>query len=169
LEQEDAAIELLTAVLNEEQPYADALAQLARLRLDAGDHAEAARLYEIGTKHFPLEDRYWSGLGIALWRAGDDSRLRPVLEYLVGREYDNAGIRKKLAEIASAEERYEDAVRWGREALFIDVTDVEVHTLLAKAYQKLEQPAKARREWQAVLALAPENGEAKGALESLGE
>jgi len=91
---------------------------LAERLVDADPvHAEAARLYEIGTRHFPLEDRYWSGLGIALWRAGDDARLRPVLEYLTGREYDNAGIRKKLAEIAAKEERYEEAVRWGREAL----------------------------------------------------
>lgn len=167
-EDPDGAIEYLAQVIDEQRPHAAALSMLARLRLDAGDFDEAIRLYNLGTKHYAGEDRFWSGLGIALWRKGDDERLRPVLEYLVGREYNNAGIRKKLAQMAFADEKFEEAIRWGRESLYIDVTDVEVHKLLADSYLKTGLPDKARRELEVVLELSPDNAEAKGLLESLG-
>ena len=138
-----------------------------------------AYAYKVGVKSLPdgqsaLE---WAldGHGIVMRAEWDiarylkSGRLRPVLEYLVGREYNNAGIRKKLAQMAFAEERFEDAVRWAREALYIDVKDAEVHKLLADGYLKTGQPEKARRELEVLLELSPDNAEVKGLLESLGK
>jgi tetratricopeptide (TPR) repeat protein len=147
------ALALLTAALDESQPHPEVLAQLARLHLEARDNAEAARLYEIGHSRFPLEDRYLRGLAVALWRLDDADRLQPVLERLSRRQYDDAGIRKKLAQIALAQGRFDDAVRWGREAVYIDVLDAEVHALLGRACEQLQDRRQAIREYEATLQL----------------
>ena len=164
----EGAVELLTPALDEDDPHGDVLAQLARLKLDARENEEAARLYQIGVDRFPLEDRYLHGLAVALWRMDATERLRPVLEELAGRDFDNPAFRKKLAEMARDEGRYEDAIKWGIEAVYIDVEDVEVHQILADAYLETEQVEKARRELEALLTLDPGDEEAAALLEGLG-
>ncbi|REK24405.1 MAG: hypothetical protein DWQ45_04185 [Planctomycetota bacterium] len=164
---DERAIELLQTALDEKDPHGDVLAQLARLRLDARADEEAARLYQIGVNRFPLEDRYWHGLALALWRMDETDRLRPVLETLAERDFDNPAFRKKLAEIALAEARYEDAIAWGMQALYIDIEDVDVHQTLAEAYLHADQPEKARRELEAVLTLDPRNEQASTMLKTL--
>lgn len=134
---EEHAMELLEPVLDPEAPHAGALALLARLRLDDRQNEAAAKLYELGTVKFPGEDRYWNGLAIALWRIDDPQRLRPVLEHVAARDYGNAAVRKKLAQITQHAGEFEEAARWGEEAVCIDIEDAEVHTLLAECYDKL--------------------------------
>jgi tetratricopeptide (TPR) repeat protein len=166
--QDDAqAVERLVAGLDEANPHSEVLAQLARLRLDAEENEEAARLYEIGSKLYPAEDRWSNGLAVALWRLDDTQRLRPVLEVAAARDFDNPAVRKKLAQIALADKRYEDALRWGADALYVDILDPEVHRLLADAHIALNTPDRAARELKIVLELDPDNTEARTLLESL--
>lgn len=164
---EDTAVERLVEGLDEQQPHAELLALLARLRLDAGDNAEAARLYEIGTQHFPLEDRYLNGLAVALWRLDEDERLRPILELAAARDFDNAAVRKKLAQIAAAEDRPEDALDWAHDALYVDILDPETHLILAQAHIATSNPTRAAEELSIVLELDPENTTARTLLEAL--
>jgi Flp pilus assembly protein TadD len=133
----EEAIRLLTPVIDESNPHPDALGLLARLKLDDRQNEEAAKLYQLGTQKFPAEDRYWNGLAVALWRIDEPQRLQPVLETVAARDYNNAAVRKKLAQIAQQAEQFDDAVRWGEEAVCIDIEDAEVHTLLAACYDKL--------------------------------
>lgn len=133
------AIALLVPAIDVESPHASALALLGRLRLNDRQNEEAAKLYQLGTEKFPGEDRFWNGLAIALWRIDDSARLQPVLETVAGRDSSNAAVRKKLAQIAQQAERFEEAARWGEEAVCIDIEDAEVHTLLADCYEKLGQ------------------------------
>ena len=83
-------------------------------RYEADESAEAARLYEIGTQKFPLEDRFWNHLALSLWKSEDTARLAQVLETVAGRDTNNAAVRKRLAQIARDAGRLDDAVRWGK-------------------------------------------------------
>ena len=164
---QDTAIERLVEGLDEQQPHSEVLSLLARLRLDAGENAEAARLYEIGTQHFPLEDRYLNGLAVALWRLDDAERLRPILELAAARDFDNAAVRKKLARIAADEDRPADALHWAQDALYVDILDPETHLILAQAHIATNNPTRAAHELNIVLALDSENNEARTLLDSL--
>lgn len=162
-----AAVNYLQAALDESQPHAEVLALLARLRLDAGETNEAARLYRLGTEHFPLEDRYWHGLLLALWKTDESATLRPVLETVAERDFNNVAVRKRLAQIAHAEGNIADAIHWANEALLIDIEDVEVHRLLAECYEQAGRPDAAAEEFQAVLTLAPDDAQARERLDAL--
>jgi tetratricopeptide (TPR) repeat protein len=158
---EEEATRLLVAGLDESAPHADVLASLARLRREDDKLEEAARLYRIGTERFPGENRYWNGLAITLWKTEDSETLRPVLETIAGRDFDNVAVRKRLGQIAQQAGRLEEAVRWGEDALCIDIEDAEVHKLLAECYEKLDQRELAAEAWQAVLELTPDDATAK--------
>lgn len=166
-QEEDLAVERLVAGWDEAKPHSEVLALLARLRLDAEENEEAARLYEIGSRLYPGEDRWWNGLAVALWRLDDPQRLRPVLEVAAARDFDNPAVRKKLAQMALAEQRYDEALRWGTDALYIDILDPEVHRLLADAHIALNDPTRASRELNILLELDPDNAEARTRLDSL--
>ena len=158
---EEQAVELLTAALDEAAPHAGVLNLLARLRYEADELTEAVRLYELGTQKFPLEDRFWNGLALSLWKSEDTVRLAQVLETVAGRDTNNAAVRKRLAQIARDAGRLDHAVSWGEDALCIDIEDVEVHKLLAECYEQLGNSAAADDARQAVVALQDESGERK--------
>jgi tetratricopeptide (TPR) repeat protein len=167
LRDERRAIELLEPAFDENNPHPEILPRLARLKLDNRENEDAARIYRIGTEHWPLEDDFWNGLAVALWRLDDTEHLEPVLKQIVPRDYDNASIRKKLAQIAFADERFEEAADWALQTLYIDVADAEVHQLLAECCLKLDRTEQAERELNNVLELDPDNTDAKALLESL--
>ncbi|MBL8850202.1 MAG: tetratricopeptide repeat protein [Planctomycetaceae bacterium] len=158
---EEQAVELLVPAIDESAPHAGALSLLARLRYESEDMTEAARLYELGTQKFPLEDRFWNGLALSLWKSEDLPRLASVLETVAARDTSNAAVRKRLSQVARDAGRLEDAVRWGEDALCIDIEDVEVHKLLAGCYEQLGDAAAAEDARQAVLELGDESGEPK--------
>ena len=57
----------------------------------------------------------------------NDVKLAEVLAQLAVLDADDLPIRKKLAQLALAAGDFAAAARWGREALHIDVMDVDVH------------------------------------------
>jgi tetratricopeptide (TPR) repeat protein len=165
----EQATELLAAAVDDSSPHADSLALLARLRLDAKQTEEAARLYRIGTEKFPGENRYWNGLAVSLWDSGTAEQLQPVLETIAARDEDNTAVRRRLAQFAQQAGRLEEAVRWGEDALCIDIEDVEVHRLLAACYATQGRKEAAMEAWQAVLELKPDDAEALRRVRETGE
>ncbi|MFN8453036.1 MAG: hypothetical protein U0521_31550, partial [Anaerolineae bacterium] len=158
---DDEAVQLLTAALDEAEPHSEVLNLLARLRLDDKQNDEAAKLFRIGTEKFPLENRFWNGLTLSLWDTADDATLKPILERIAARDFDNSVVRRRLAQMAQKAEKYEEAVRWGEDAVCIDIEDADVHRLLAECYEKLNRAEDAKEAWQAVLTLLPEDATAK--------
>lgn len=166
---DEHAVALLAAALDESAPHADLLALLARLKLESKQTDEAARLYRIGTDRFPGENRFWNGLAVSLWETADGETLRPVLETIASRDTDNTAVRKRLAQIAQQAGRFEDAARWGEDALCIDIEDVDVHRLLAESYESLDRHDAARDAWRALLLLQPDDATATERLGERGE
>ena len=150
------AIQLLQKSLDEQSPQPDALALLAGLKRKGGDAAEAQRLYRLGAERYPHADKWEKSLASVYLETGEKRRLRDSLRRLAESDHDNWVFRKKLLELALEAEDFEDAIRWGTEALQIDVTDAEVHAQLGKALGASEKFVPAIEELLTAVELAPQ-------------
>ena len=72
-------------------------------------------------------------------------------------EFEDAGPRKKLAQLLLERNDFSGAVRFGKLALEIDVMDAEVHQVLGTAYAGLKQSAKAISEFETAIELNAED------------
>lgn len=129
------AVDLLTATLDEAKPQANLLGLLAGLRLKAEDYDEAARLYELGAKADATDTKWSKALASVYLKANQTDKLAAILAKLVELDADEVAMRKKLAELTLQAKDFVAAERWAREALQIDVTDAEIHRLLAQALE----------------------------------
>ncbi|HLJ12338.1 MAG TPA: tetratricopeptide repeat protein, partial [Planctomycetaceae bacterium] len=151
-----AAVEWLQPALDRDDPHPKVLEFLADLRLKLEEFPEAANLYELGLKHDPDHVPWMKGLAIAHLKSFEFEKLRPVLERLVVADGDNAGPRKRLAQMALDDNDFAQAVHFGRMALHIDVLDVETHRILGESYSGLKQFEKSADEWSIALQLKPD-------------
>jgi tetratricopeptide (TPR) repeat protein len=152
-----AAISWLEPALNRDDPHPKVLELLADLRLKQEAYSEAAGLFELGLNFDPDHVPWLKGLATALVKSFEYEKLKPVLERLVVADGDNPAPRKRLAKMALENEEFDDAVRYARMALHIDVQDVETHRFLAEALGGLKDFAKAVEEWTVALKLKPDS------------
>jgi tetratricopeptide (TPR) repeat protein len=128
------ALALLEKHLDRAKPDENLLNLLAGLRLKAERYEDAAELYRLGALRHPADASWVRSLAKVYLAQGNDVKLAEALAQLAPLDADDLPVRKKLAQLALAAEDFPAAVRWGREALHIDVMDVEIHRMLAEAY-----------------------------------
>jgi tetratricopeptide (TPR) repeat protein len=85
----------------------------------------------------------------------DVQRAVDALEEIVELEADDPAPRKKLAEFALAAGNWQVAVEYGRQVLYVDVLDADVHRILGVAWTGLENHPRAIQEFEAALQLRP--------------
>ena len=86
--------------------------------------------------------------------------FRPgVLEKLAEMDADNLTVRKKLAKLALDAKDFEGAVRWSREAIYVNVLDPEVHDWYGQTLVALDRHATAVREYEVASELNPDSAE----------
>jgi len=154
-----AAVDWLSGALDRKDPHPRVLELLAELRFKNDEFTQAAELFELGTEHDPDHVPWLKGLAASLRRAGENEKLKPVLERLVIVDGDDAAPRRMLARMALDRDDFAEAVRSARLALQIDVLNVETHRILATAYTGLKQYDQAAREWSVALELKPSEQE----------
>lgn len=174
--QPDAAITLATLEIRERKateaikyleaalttpPHPDVLELLARLKLAEENYVEARDLYRKGHQAFPHSSKWLKGLAAVALRMDDESALKSALVKLTEQEIDNPAYPKKLAQLALEEKDYKTAKKYGLQTIYIDVMDAEVHLILGRAHEGLEDYAKAIQEYQVALRLAPTTTEAE--------
>jgi tetratricopeptide (TPR) repeat protein len=149
----DEAEEFLQTALDAEKPDRRVLGMLARVRLLQGEAADAARLYElgrdklgIGKAYLPGTDEWLKGQAAAYVKLGETDKLQSVLESIARLDGDNAVVRKKLAQMAVERDDLEAAGKWAGQALYIDVMDADIHSVLAKVYESRGDKDRADRE-----------------------
>ncbi len=152
----EAARKLLAAVHNPDQPDERVVALLASIDFQAADYASAEQLYKLGHKHFAPRDKWLKALAKLYLKTGADPQLAPVLVQLAELEYDNATLRKKLAQMAIAREDWTEAERWAKDALFIDLADASVHAQLGQARVNLQKLPAAIEAYETAIELDPE-------------
>jgi tetratricopeptide (TPR) repeat protein len=158
------ALARLEEALDREHPQSNVLALLAGLKLKSQDYAAAAELYELGAERFPGDAKWVKSLAAVHLRAGDERKLAGALEKLALADADDFPIRKKLAQLAVARADSKDVLRWTREALHIDVLDVDVHAWRAEALVELDEVADAAEEYAVAVELDPERPKLRLAL-----
>jgi tetratricopeptide (TPR) repeat protein len=161
------ALVRLEGALDRDNPQENVLSLLAGLKLKSDNFAGAAELYELGARRFPGDAQWVKALAAVYLRAGNDARLRPVLEQLALADADDLPVRKKLAQMAHVAGEAEAAARWTGEALHIDVRDVDIHAWRAEALAKLGKPAEAADEYAVAIELDPEQSKLRLALAQL--
>jgi len=154
-EDSKTAVAYLETALDRKSPNRDVLLLLGRLKLEDQKNGDAADLLELGRKHFPHDDAILIELGRAYLRLDEYDKLKPLLETVAAQDFDDAAVRKKLAEISRAQKNYKDVVKFGRQVLHIDVLDVDTHRLLGEAYRELKEYKNSVGEYQVALELKP--------------
>lgn len=148
---EDQAVEVLNAALDQAAPDEKLVTLLAGLRIKAQKYDEAERLYLLAAEHDPQNNVWRRALARVYLLSGNDGKLTEVLAQLAGQDSDDFTVRKKLAQLALAGQEYSAAVNWANQATQIDVLDADAHWMLAQAYRGLGKSKEARRALNTVL------------------
>ena len=149
----DGAATALRPALNLNDPHPQVLGLLAKIRMLQSRWADAVDLYEIGIRklqidkmYLPQSDEWLKGLAAAYLKLNATDRIGRVLEMIAGLDGDNATVRKKLAQLAVEAGDVATAKKWAKEALYIDVRDAELHTIMAQAFAAEGDARRADRE-----------------------
>jgi tetratricopeptide (TPR) repeat protein len=155
----DDAAKILEPALNREHPNKHIVELLMKVRLKQKRSADAIELCELGKRFFPYESDWWRGSAAAAKLTGDKEARRTALETLVQIEADDPAPRKALAEMALADGQFEDALKFGKLTLHIDVLDAEVHRILGEALRGTKNYPRAITEYETGLELKPKDVE----------
>ncbi len=160
----DEAAKVLEPALNHEHPNRHLLELLLRVRLKQKQPAEAFALCELGQQHFPDNSDWWKGTAAAAKLTGDKARRREALEKLVYLEADDPTPRKALSEMALAENNFDEAFKYAKLTLHIDVLDADVHRLLGESLRGLKRLPQSIAELETALELKPKDLDLKTSL-----
>lgn len=152
---DDAALELLRPALDPKAPNERVVDLLAELEMKAGRLDEAERLYEIAREGDPYHSKWIAGLARVHLRQQNREALLKDLAMLAANDADDLDVRKTLAEQHLTRKEYEQAIKWARECLYIQVYDPTFHVTLADAQLGANQPAEAVGEYRVALELEP--------------
>lgn len=152
---DDLALKLLEDCLDRKKPDEKVLSLLANMKFKEKKYEEAAELYELASKNEPLNSAWTKGLARIYLTTKDNAKLTPVLTKLATLDADDRAIRKKLAQLALADEDFVAAARWANQSLQIDVMDADGHRMLAEALMGRQDYPRAVEEYEASVQLDP--------------
>jgi tetratricopeptide (TPR) repeat protein len=139
---------LLEAALDRRAPDSKVLHALGKLYFEARDFAKAADIYELAHRTERSESKWLIELVRVYTQSGDKAKLIEALEKLVPTDADDLDHRKRLAHMLLDAGRLQEAERYARQALEIDVRDTEAQEFLLKALigqKKTSEADKLRR------------------------
>jgi tetratricopeptide (TPR) repeat protein len=137
------AIELLESALNKESPEPKILLELGKIYYNADKLDKAAEIYELGRKTEPYDNKWLLQLVRVHARAENKDKQIAVLKALIPTDADDLEHRKRLAKLLVDAGRFEEAERYAREALEIDIRDKEARQALYRALQEQKKDAEA--------------------------
>lgn len=160
----DEAAKVLEPAFNREHPNKNVIELLMKTRLKQKRPNEALELCEVGKQHFPYSSEWWKGTAAASRMTGATATRRAALETLVQIEADDPAPRKALAELALSEKNFEQAFKFSKLALHIDVLDADIHRMLAEACHGLKDEKRSIEEYETALELKPKDVDLQIAL-----
>ncbi|MEW5707266.1 MAG: tetratricopeptide repeat protein [Actinomycetota bacterium] len=147
--------------------YGRSLEDFAFSKQDYNLQRKAASIYALGKKFEPYESDHYRFLGNSLIRLAsspDDPILNTAIKELETgikiRPYNIQAL-KALSSIFLYQGRYKEAIDSARLALKINPEEIGQITVMAKGYEKLGNIEKAKQYYEKLLALSPDNQEAK--------
>jgi len=147
-------------------PHPAVVSILGRLAFDDKDYKTSAAVFGAGVEKYPRELSFTYLLAVSLFKLDQTERLPDLFQKVAERDFDDLTSRAWLLQHAIKQEKWEDAIHWGREAMQIDVRDAVTHRRLGLACLKSGNKERARRHLQTALELKPDDKEARDLLES---
>jgi tetratricopeptide (TPR) repeat protein len=126
--------------------------------------AESIRAYEVATRINPAFSQPYNQLGYAYRFLGKNDKAEPVFKKYIELIPDDPNPYDSYAELLLKLGRYEEAIAMYRKALAVDPTFVASHIGIATAYDLLQKPESARKEIDALLGIAKDDGQRRAAL-----
>jgi tetratricopeptide (TPR) repeat protein len=127
---DDEARVLLEAALDKENPEPKIVQLLGRMYFEAKELDKAADMFELGLKAQPFEAKWLVELGRVYTQSGNKTKLIGVLKQLVMTDADELDQRKRLAKLLLEAKRYDEAEKFARQALEINVNNAEAQDLV---------------------------------------
>jgi tetratricopeptide (TPR) repeat protein len=146
----DAAKKLLQTAARAPMPPLPALKLLGKIEFEAKNFTQAAEAFELGRQAEPY-DNYWLAQLIRCYKQnGDKARLIATLKLYAPTDADDLASRRALAQLLLKEKDYAAAEKYAREALEIEVLDVDAQDVLLEAL-KAQNKQKELKKWQELL------------------
>jgi cellulose synthase operon protein C len=133
--EEEQARKLLEAALDAKKPEPKVAQLLGKIYYEAKEYAQAAKTFELGRQVQPYESKWLTELARVHTQTGDKEKLMGVLKELVPTDADDLEVRKRLARLCFDAGRHAEAERYAREALEIDVRDLDAQDVILKALE----------------------------------
>jgi Flp pilus assembly protein TadD len=146
---------MLARCLQPQRPDLRALELLASLKLKDEAYAEAERLYERGARLQPQDARWLRALAVIYAKSKEEQKLVDALTRLARMDSENITARKELARMALQKRDYALAGQWANQGLEIDVSDAELHSIIAEAAGERHNQQEAIEEYQIAVELSP--------------
>ncbi len=136
---------LLEDALDEQMPDMLILQALGKMYYDAAEFTRAAKMYEMARKAEPLETEWLRELARVYAQTGDKKQQIAVLKDLVPTDADDLEHRVRLAKLLLEGEQPDEAEKYARQSLEIDIRNKEGRELLYKALDAQKKDAEAER------------------------
>ena len=149
------AEDMLARCLQPERPDLRALKLLASLKFKEEAYAEAEPLYERGARIQPHDARWLRALAVIYAKSKEERKLVDALTRLAGIDSENLTARKELARMALQKRDYALAGQWANQGLQIDVSDGELHSIIAEAAEERHNQQEAIEEYEIAVELSP--------------
>lgn len=163
---ERSAREKLELAFDPASPHPAVVSILGRMAFDDKDYETSAKVFSAGLERYPRELGFTFLLAVSLLRLEQTERLPDLFQRVAERDIDDLTSRNWLLQHAIDEENWNDAIRWGRESMQVEVRDAATHRKLGLAYLKSGNKERAKRHLQTVLDLKAGDEEAKKLLDS---
>jgi Flp pilus assembly protein TadD len=146
---------MLAGCLRSQPPDPRALELLASLKLKDEAYAEAEPLYEQGATLQPHDARWLRALAVIYAKSKEERKLVDALTRLAKMDSDNLSARKELARLALQKRDYALASQWANQGLEIDVSDGELHSIIAEAAGERHNQQESIEEYEIAVELSP--------------
>ncbi|QGJ69544.1 Hypothetical protein PBC10988_12260 [Planctomycetales bacterium 10988] len=151
-----AAVIRLNKTVGEDKPYPEAVQLLAAIYLKQKQYQKAEECYRWAQSHHSNDPLWARQLARVYLMSGNQQKLAHALETIASLDADDFLTRKKLAQLAILQKDYSQAAKWAREAIYVKLTDPEVHLWLGQAEYELEHWQMAELAWESAAKLTPE-------------
>ncbi|QDT97211.1 tetratricopeptide repeat protein [Gimesia aquarii] len=155
----NSAIKVLQPALNSKSPDPELLELVSKILLKQNKFQEALKLYQMGHSKYPYQTKWLEGLAQIYHSMDDSANLEATLIKYVHLDPANNKSMKILMQLFLDQQKYEEALHWGEQSLYVDVLDPEIHQQIAETALKLNQTDLAIRELKMLLHLDVENEE----------
>lgn len=153
----EAAHAILQPALETDSPDVQVLELAGKILLKQEKFSDAVKVYETGHLKYPYQTEWLQGLAIIYQHEDDPKKLEATLLKLVHLDPADATSLKLLMKLYIEQKKWEHALHWGQEALYVDVLDPETHESLSETALKLKRTELAIRELNMVLHLDDKN------------